>query len=313
MRREDTPIYLSTVQAAESLGVSVSTIKRWVDEGVLPAHRTAGGHRKLLRSEVLSLARQGTLPVANLGTLHVPLPNERSLDTDGIVESLLTALLQGHSAEVTGIIRQAYNSGLSISTLADRVISPVMNRVGHEWETGRIDIWKEHRASQMCAAALYELKDKLELRAEQNRPVAVGGAPADDPYVLPTVLAQLVLLDEGWETVQLGCNTPLPSMIKALQELHPRLLWLSVTYLKNPQDFREQYLKLFAAAEKEGTAVIIGGQALAEGLRVDLPYTSFGDKLSHLASFARTLNPRPRRPRRGRPSGTRESKQEDQE
>jgi excisionase family DNA binding protein len=294
--------YLSTVQAAEALGVSVSTLKRWVDAGVLPAHRTAGGHRKLLRAEVLVLARQGALPRGDLAVLSLASPRDRCTDLEAVAAGLLGALLRGQGPEVTAIIRRAYRSGVAIETLADRVIAPVMASVGHEWETAGIDVWQEHRGTQLCAAALYDLKDELDSRAERNRPVAVGGTPEGDPYLLPTVLAQLVLLDAGWEAVQLGQNTPLASLTKALKGLSPRLVWLSVSHLVDRAGFISAYQDFYGTAERLGVAVAIGGRALAEDIRSAIPYTTYGDGMSHLAAFARTLHPRPKPPRRGRPA-----------
>jgi len=141
----------------------------------------------------------------------------------------------------------------------------------------------------------------LEARAERKRPVAVGGAPERDPYLLATLLSQMVLLDGGWEAVNLGPNTPLASLTSAMRELRPRLVWLSVSHLEKSVDFLRAYGEFYKAAEQMGVAVAVGGQALVDTVRSAMPYTTYGDGLKHLAAFARTLHPRPKRPRRGRP------------
>ena len=293
--------YISTAQAAEALGVGVSTIKRWVDEGVLPAHRTAGGHRKLLRAEVLALARQGNLPQRDLAGLVLGGRKKQLADVEELDAALTAALLRGDGAEVRSLLRSAYRSGASIETLADRVIAPVMRTVGHEWERERIDVWREHRATELCAAAIHELLAELEQRAERGRPVAVGGAPEGDPYQLASLLAQLVLLDAGWEAVNVGPNTPFASFVRAIEELRPRLVWISASHLADPAAFLAGYQKFYRAAAKANVAVAVGGRAFTESVRSQTLYTTYGDGLSHLAALARTLHPRPSRPRRGRP------------
>ena len=43
---------LSTREAAEKLGVALRTVQLWVESGVLPAWKTAGGHRRISRAAV---------------------------------------------------------------------------------------------------------------------------------------------------------------------------------------------------------------------------------------------------------------------
>jgi methanogenic corrinoid protein MtbC1 len=190
---------------------------------------------------------------------------------------------------------------LPLETLADDVISPVMERVGHDWETEKIDVWQEHRGTLLVAAALFDLHAEISRRAERHRPIALGGAPEGDPYVLASLLAQLVLLDAGWEAVNLGPNTPLDGLAGAIRQLRPRLVWLSVSHLADSPRFARNYRALHAAANKAGAAIVVGGRALIEPIRSQLHYTSHGDGLTHLAALARTLHARPKRPRRGRP------------
>lgn len=301
---DSTSKYFSTTEVAKALGIGVSTVKRWVDEGVLPAHKTAGGHRKLLVADVLELARHGDFPQAGLTALMDP-RRERKLPVNcDLADELRRSLLAGDAEQVRLLIIGSYRSGMSMEDLADQAIAPAMKDIGRDWETGRIDVMEEHRASQLCAAALYELKPTLESRAVKNRPRAVGGAAPNDQSLLPTLLAQMVLIDASWDAVNLGSNTPLHSLSKAIVELRPKLLWLSVCHpmtKDEEEEFVSGYRALYKQAEKAGVAVAIGGNALVGELRSKIPYTTFGDRLSHLVAFARTLNPKLKQPRRGRP------------
>ena len=49
---------MTTREAGECLGVAVRTVQLWVEAGVLPAWRTAGGHRRIARSAVEKLVAE---------------------------------------------------------------------------------------------------------------------------------------------------------------------------------------------------------------------------------------------------------------
>jgi methanogenic corrinoid protein MtbC1 len=213
----------------------------------------------------------------------------------------LQAVLEGNSEYVRALLRRAYRSGAAVEALADHLIAPVMQRVGHDWETNRIDVWQEHRGTQICAAAVNDLLAEVAPRVESQQPIALGGGPEGDPYHLASLLAQAALVDAGWEAVNLGPNTPFQSFTKALHELRPRLVWISVSYVVDAEKFVREYRVFQGEASRQGVPIALGGRALVEPFRSRLVYTTFGDGLTHLLEFARTLHPRPKPPRRGRP------------
>ena len=295
------PQYISTAHVARALGVGVSTVKRWVDEGILPAHKTAGGHRKLLLADVLRLVREGDFPRLDLSELQFVAETRGGVDPNRLSQRLLTALKQGDGDTVRSLIHGAYQSGVAMETLADFVIAPAMSQLGHEWEIGRIEVLHEHRGTQLCASALYELKAVLEAQADPDRPLAVGGSPEQDHYILANLLAEMVLLDVGWRVINLGPHTPILSFRQALTELHPQLLWVSFSQPVDWDWLLTEYRELYQEAERAGVAVAIGGRVLIDSLRSVMPYTCYGDGLRHLAAFARSYYHPTRRPRRGRP------------
>ncbi|MEO6811002.1 MAG: helix-turn-helix domain-containing protein [Isosphaeraceae bacterium] len=296
--------YVSTAQVAEALGVGITSVKRWVDQGILPAHKTPGGHRKILVSDVVRVVRDGDFPRLDLARLGLPSAVGESPDLKSLSAAMLAALKRGEAAPLKSMLQEALRSGLAVETLADAVIAPAMRRLGHEWAEGQVDVWHEHRGTQLCAAALYEIRATLKGSADRSKPLAIGGGPEGDPYLLANLLVEMALMSLGWRVVNLGPNTPLPSFRLALTQIRPRLLWLSASHLVNQASFLEQYLLMYQEASRMGIAVAIGGQALTEELRARMPYTFFGDGLTHLVAFARSLHPEPQRRGRGRPRGT---------
>src|SRR5438270_9463905 len=49
---KESPLGLSTSQAARALGVSLGTIRRWSDMGYLESYRTPGGQRRFSHEQI---------------------------------------------------------------------------------------------------------------------------------------------------------------------------------------------------------------------------------------------------------------------
>lgn len=81
--------WLSLSDAAKVLGVHPSTVRLWSDKGILPTHKTQGGHRRYKRNEVALWAEsnQRSQGVAPEGMMNEVVKNVRMQISEGRLEA----------------------------------------------------------------------------------------------------------------------------------------------------------------------------------------------------------------------------------
>lgn len=282
---------ISPRQASRVLGVSESSLKRWCDQGLLTISRTAGGHRLLPVSEVLRFARERHHPLHNPELLGLPVAGPLSnLAIRRAVPLLTDALLAGEEPAARHIVSDLYLAHHPLSLILDEVVAAAFHQIGHKWECHQADVYQERRG---CEIARRILSDLRRLQSPPNQQtVAIGGTLEGDRYDLPTLMAELVLLNKGWQATSLGAGLPVTSLIHALQKERPALFWLSVSFIPDTLAFLENFAQLSAACEAIGAHLVVGGRVLTQALREKMRYSTYCDTMQHLEAFANALAPK---------------------
>ena len=268
--------------------MSESSLKRWVDQGLIQAVRTAGGHRKLALEDVLKFLREHDHPIIAPELLHLPAASPQSeIGLRRGSDRLLKALLAGNEELARQVIFDLYLAKHSVATIFDQVFANALRSIGDKWSCQEIDVYQERRSCEIALRVLYELRRAIP--QPDSRCSAIGGTLHGDQTTIPTIMAELVLRDAGWLAMSLGTSLPTESLIKAMEESHAQLFWLSATHIHDEATFVHDFVKISAAASRCGMALVVGGRALNEALRRELSYSAFCDTMQHLDTFARTL------------------------
>ena len=272
---------LSTRELSDALGVSESSLKRWVDSGKIAASRTEGGHRRIELAEALRFIRESAAPVVRPELLDLP---EIAVARRRNNARLVDYLLEGDAAGARGWLAARYLEGETIAALADGPIRDAMHALGELWHHDESGVFIEHRATDACLQALAQLRS-LQPGASDRAPCALGGAPASDPYLIASQLAAMVVAEAGMRAVNLGPDVPPAALLRAAGQLHPKLVWISATSTLAPA--RAGALVRALESLPRTITVVVGGQ-YASSLQLPARVRR-GARLEDLASIVRTL------------------------
>jgi excisionase family DNA binding protein len=281
--------HFSPKQVAASLDVSESSIKRWCDRGTIPTIKTSGGHRRISLDGLHDFLQATERDIVNPDALGFTLvPGRRQTKVPGsrhpTQAAFREALSRGDEQKCSQLKDEWRADGWSLSETADDLITDALYGIGMAWQCSELDIYQERVACGICLRLINEMKRELPAPSK-SAPVAIGGTLSGDLYEVPSALVDLTLAERGWRSTNLGVNLPFQSFVQATADHSPALVWLSVSVVKDEDEF-VSIQNLLANSLSDDVSLIVGGQALNDKIRPKLRYTAHCDSIGHLASLA---------------------------
>lgn len=246
--------------------------------GVLSFLRSSG--YQLIYPEILGL------PAATQGGRERKLHGER--------ERLLEALAHGNEQVCVEVVLNLYLAGHSLSTICDEVLIPAFTEIRDRWGKSEVLAYQERRSCEVCHRVMHEIRRGLP-ELPPTAPIAIGGTIDGDPDTLPSCMVELVLRENGWRACSLGSMLPFLSLRQAICDMRPRLCWLSVSLIRNEDQFVEEFARVSQLAQENDIALVVGGGALTPQIRERMQYSYFSDTFTELEAFACQVLPQPER------------------
>ncbi|MEM9585845.1 MAG: B12-binding domain-containing protein [Planctomycetota bacterium] len=280
--------YLSCMQTARMIGVSQSTVKRMCDENVFPTVRTPGGHRRIPAADVERWVRSH-------GVEAMPPVRARRRTVQPLtVARVFQYLIDGDSKSLSKELIRCVERGESMATLFDNILAPTMWEVGKQWQSGDLDVFQEHLCSGVLRDALGTLRAKMSApgdgtSVDLNCPTAIGGSLGSELHDMGSSMIAILLSQEGFQTVSLGAQVPCDSMLAAIDQYSPRIVWVSYTIVSDPELAYQQNARLFERIRRTDSGptprLIIGGQALTAEHRRNMKFDFAGDSFAHMVDY----------------------------
>lgn len=277
-------VHFTPPQLARLFGVNVSTIKRWVDKGMLPAQKTTGGHRRISKIELQKFIKNYPKLANQSYTLS------RLLKTKEINDSLWPKfydyLKKSDTAGAQKFIEQLFLKNYPVIKILENIFTPTLVKIGNDWAQNKISIFEEHQMSFILRLQLFALEQIIP-EPNNQAPKAILACAEGDHHEIPLQMIAVLLKANGWKNYILGINISATEIIKAAKKIQPHFIGITNTYSKiNNKKFLND---LVTYAKKHNIFLGFGGNGWKESeKKINSPLIKYFNNLASFEKFIKT-------------------------
>lgn len=141
-------------------------------------------------------------------------------------EAFFKAVMQGNEDQAVAQVNAMLAQHLELATIYVEVFQACINRIGEMYQQGLTDEAHEHMASAVIERMMARVSQFYAPVVRTARRAILACVPGNW-HVIGVRMLSDGLREQGWETVFLGANVPVPSLVAVVKSLTPDLVVLS--------------------------------------------------------------------------------------
>ena len=156
-------------------------------------------------------------------------------------------------------IYELFVSKSNIEQFYEKILNPIMEKIGSMWADGRLSIATEHVSSN-TAQSLIKIISENHKRSTLDKGKVIITTPVGEEHCLSCNMIESFLISKGFTTFNLSPSTPANSLVEFIKSIHPTAVLISITLDDNIKAGQRLTKKIYDQYKR--LPVYVGGQAL---------------------------------------------------
>ena len=171
-------------------------------------------------------------------------------------QQLFKKLTDGNIDECIKIYKN-YVEIFNIADFFDRILRPVMAKIGEDWANGKLAIATEHVASNVAQTLVKIIMDQVS--GTGNKKKIMLCVPVGEEHHIGCDVLETYLTIKGFKIFNMGTSIPTESIIEFINMKKPDIILISITIQDNVLAGQRLAKKI---REKSKIPILVGGYAM---------------------------------------------------
>ena len=195
-------------------------------------------------------------------------------------------IIKGLKDEITDVtVEELKNTDAMV--LINETIIPALNKVGRDYDSGKIFLPQLIQAAETAKVAFAEVQKHFTVSSEKKGPVILCTVEGDIHDIGKNIV-KVVCESYGYEIIDLGKDIPVDSVVDAYKEYKPKAIGLSALMTTTVENMKRTIAAL--RANDCDVPIMVGGAVLTEEIAKEIDADYYTEDAMSLVNLFKELN-----------------------